>query len=206
MMRKDWRLSGSWSGMGVGLLAGLVILAQSACQPGGASTKSDDAAGNGASDAAVSAPPHLMASSPVEAGRYLVIVGGCNDCHTETFLQTGGDVPEQAWLAGSSLGWQGPWGTTYPPNLRLRVQEWTEDQFVQTLHERKALPPMPWSGVNRMSEQDARAVYQYIKSLGPIGNPAPVAVPPGQEPTTPYLSLVPIQPAASTSGAPGHQN
>ena len=202
MMKKEWRLSGSWSGVGVGLLAGLVILAQSACQPGGAETKSDDAAGN----VAVSTAPHLMAGSPVEAGRYLVTVAGCNDCHTETYLQTGGNVPEQEWLAGSSLGWRGPWGTTYPPNLRLRVQEWTEDQFVQTLRERKALPPMPWSNVNQMSEQDARAVYQYIKSLGPIGNPAPVAVPPDQEPTTPYLSLMPIEPGAAPSGAAGHQD
>jgi len=148
--------------------------------------------------------PHLMASSPIQAGRYLVIVGGCNDCHTETYLQTGGDVPEEAWLAGSSLGWRGPWGTTYPPNLRLRVQEWTEDAFVQTLHERKALPPMPWVNVNQMSEQDARAVYRYIRSLGPIGNPAPAAVPPDQEPTTPYLSLMPIQPGGAPGGSQDH--
>jgi len=201
-MKKDWRLDGSWSGLGGGLVAGLVILALSACQPGGAATKSDDPADG----AGVNAAPHLVASSPVEAGRYLVIVGGCNDCHTETYLQTGGDVPEEAWLAGSSLGWRGPWGTTYPPNLRLRVQEWTEDAFVQTIHERKALPPMPWVNVNQMSEQDARAVYRYIRSLGPIGKPAPLAVPPDQEPTTPYLSLMPIQPVAAQGVGAGHQD
>ncbi len=201
-MRHELRFPESWRGRGQGLLAGLVVLALSACQPGGASTKADDAASGSSGDL----PPHLMASSPVEAGRYLVIVGGCNDCHTETYLQTGGDVPEEAWLAGSSLGWRGPWGTTYPPNLRLRVQEWTEDAFVQTLHERKALPPMPWSNVNQMSEQDARAVYRYIRSLGPIGKPAPIAVPPDQEPTTPYLSLMPIQPGTPSGVASGHQN
>ena len=105
-------------------------------------------------------------------------------------------------------GWPAPcWvgvvrgGRPIPSNLRLRVQEWTEDAFVQTLHERKALPPMPWMNVNQMSEQDARAVYRYIRSLGATGQHVPAAVPPDQEPTTPYLSLIPIQPGAS-SGMP----
>jgi mono/diheme cytochrome c family protein len=166
--------------------------------------EASNSSGNLATGAAKDAPPHLVAASDIEAGRYLVIVGGCNDCHTETYLQTGGDVPEEDWLAGSMLGWRGPWGTTYPPNLRLRVQEWTEDVFVQTVHERKALPPMPWVNVNQMSEQDARAIYRYIRSLGPIGEQMPAPVPPDQEPTTPYLSLMPIQPGAS-SGTPAGQ-
>ena len=201
-MRQEGRISRSLRVLGPSLSAGLALFALSACQPGEAEMNSGDMGAAGSSIE----PPHLMASSPIQAGRYLVIVGGCNDCHTETYLQTGGDVPEEAWLAGSSLGWRGPWGTTYPPNLRLRVQEWTEDAFVQTLHERKALPPMPWMNVNQMSEQDARAVYRYIRSLGPIGNPAPAAVPPDQEPTTPYLSLMPIQPGSAPGGAQGHQN
>ncbi len=138
-----------------------------------------------------SAEPHVVANTPVEAGRYLVIIGGCNDCHTEGFLQTEGDVPEEEWLAGSAMGWRGPWGTTYAKNLRLRVQEITEDQWVSMLHTRTALPPMPWMNINQMSEADARALYQYIKSLGPKGDAMPTVVPPDQEPTTPYLSLEP---------------
>jgi len=192
MMIDDRRSPLPSSGMGHGFLAGLVLLALVGCQPGGASSNPGDAVGSAATDA----PPHLMASSDIEAGRYLVIIGGCNDCHTENYLQTEGDVPEEAWLAGSQLGWRGPWGTTYPPNLRLRVQEWTEDDFVQTLHERKTLPPMPWMNVNQMSEQDARAVYRYIRSLGPTGQHSPAAVPPDQEPTTPYLSLMPTMPGS----------
>jgi mono/diheme cytochrome c family protein len=139
--------------------------------------------------------PHIVASNPVEAGRYLAIVGGCNDCHTEGYLQNEGKIPEADWLAGSALGWRGPWGTTYPPNLRLRVQEITEDAWVTTLHTRTAMPPMPWMNVNQMAEEDARALYQYIRSLGAKGEPMPAAVPPDQEPTTPYLSLAPVMPA-----------
>lgn len=137
--------------------------------------------------------PHVMAGTPVDAGRYLVIMGGCNDCHTEGYMESSqGDIPEQSWLTGSIVGFRGPWGTTYPQNLRLRAQEWSEDVWVATVHTRKALPPMPWINVNQMSEQDARAVYRYIRSLGPAGEHKPAALPPDQEPQTPYISFAPL--------------
>ncbi len=139
-------------------------------------------------------PPHLVAASSVEAGRYLVIVAGCNDCHTDGYLGTEGDVPESDWLTGWSVGFRGPWGTTYPKNLRLTVERMSEDEWVTTLRERKALPPMPWMNINQLSESDARALYQYIRSLGPAGEAMPQPVPPDQEPSTPFISLVPVAP------------
>jgi len=114
--------------------------------------------------------PHVMSANQIEAGRYLAIVAGCNDCHTEGYLQSEGNIPEEDWFAGSSLGWQGPWGTTYPSNLRLAVQDYTEEDWVMIIHEREDLPPMPWMNVNQMSERDAKAIYHYIKSLGPKGD------------------------------------
>jgi len=145
-----------------------------------------------ASDASHEA--HTTADSPVEAGRYLAIVAGCNDCHTDGYLFNDGDVSETEWFLGSSLGWRGPWGTTYARNLRLTVSTLTEDAWVQMLRTRKGLPPMPWMNVNQMAEPDMRALYQYFQSLGPVGEQPPKPVPPGQEPTTPYLSLAPVEP------------
>ncbi|MGM0545631.1 MAG: c-type cytochrome [Bacteroidota bacterium] len=135
--------------------------------------------------------PHVQWDDPVEAGKYLVTIAGCNDCHTDGYLMTGGQIPEEDWLAGSAVGWQGPWGTTYPTNLRLRVQEWDEQTWVKTLKNRKDLPPMPWMNVNKMSEHDMRSIYAYIKSLGPMGEHMPVAIAPEVEPETPYLSMFP---------------
>lgn len=137
------------------------------------------------------ARPHVEAASAVEAGRYLAVVAGCNDCHTEGYLQAGGRVPEAEWLAGSGLGWRGPWGTTYAANLRLRVQQMSEDAWVHTLRSRHTNPPMPWMNVNQMSERDARALYRYIESMGPTGEPVPAYVPSGKEPATPFVSLEP---------------
>ena len=147
--------------------------------------------GAGAAAPAAARAAFVQASSPVEAGRYIAVVAGCNDCHTPGWDVTGGQIPERDWLIVTQLGWQGPWGTTYPRNLRLLVQNTTEDAFVETLHTRKALPPMPWMNVNRMSEQDARALYRFIHSLGPGGEPSPETVPPGQTPKTPYIVVAP---------------
>ncbi|MFC2094161.1 hypothetical protein ACFLSH_00900 [Bacteroidota bacterium] len=50
--------------------------------------------------------------------------------------------------------------TVYPPNLRLSVQEMTEEEWVMLLHEREDLPPMPWMNVNNISEEVANAIYK----------------------------------------------
>jgi mono/diheme cytochrome c family protein len=65
-----------------------------------------------------------------ERGRYLMISGGCNDCHTPGYMQTDGQVPEALWLTGDAVGFQGPWGTTYSSNLRLYAEQLTEAQWL----------------------------------------------------------------------------
>ena len=157
-----------------------VLLALAACGPGEPEPVADTSAG-----------PYVVAATPVDAGRYLAIVSGCNDCHTPGWLETGGKVTEDDWFTGSSLGWRGPWGTTYANNLRLSVQHLTEDDWVDYMHLRTDSPPMPWMNVNQMSEKDARAIYQYIASLGPKGADVPAALPPGAEPATPFILLEP---------------
>jgi mono/diheme cytochrome c family protein len=57
----------------------------------------------------------------IKRGRYLVETSGCNDCHTPGYAQNNGKVDEKLWLTGDKLGWAGPWGTTYPTNLRLLI-------------------------------------------------------------------------------------
>lgn len=142
------------------------------------------------SSVAESGDPHIHASSDIEAGRYLVKIGACNDCHTPGFAESP-NVPEEQWLTGVPMGWRGPWGTTYAANLRNSVQILSEDDWVMIVHTRTTNPPMPWSSLNSLSERDARAIYRYIRSLGPAGDPMPFYVPPDQEPTTPYLSMAP---------------
>jgi mono/diheme cytochrome c family protein len=134
----------------------------------------------------------------IERGRYLSAIAGCNDCHTPGYLLSDGQVDEALWLTGDNFGWRGPWGTTYPPNLRLVVDPLTEDQWVAKARTLRSRPPMPWYTLNQMAEADLRDLYRFIKGLGPVGEPAPAYVPPGQEPATPY-ALFPSATQAGTS-------
>ncbi|MDB4947567.1 MAG: hypothetical protein JWM27_216 [Gemmatimonadetes bacterium] len=159
------------------------------------------AGGPASPSAAPPASAYVHAASPVAAGRYLTIVGGCNDCHTERWGETDGKIPEAERLAGNPVGYRGPWGTTYAANLRMLTQRMTEDRWVQTLKTADGgdgSPPMPWMNTAQMSDRDLRAMYRYIRGLGPRGERMPRGVPPGQEPTTPYVSFTPVQPGGST--------
>jgi len=129
----------------------------------------------------------------VDRGRYLVVITGCNDCHTTGYLLSEGKTPENLWLTGDSFGWRGPWGTTYSPNLRNLIQTLTEEQWVSLGKNLKARPPMPWFNLNLMKDEDLIAIYQFIRHLGPGGQAAPAYVPPDKEPTGPY-ALFPPQP------------
>jgi hypothetical protein len=97
-------------------------------------------------------------------------------------------------LTGNDIGYRGPWGTSYAQNLRLSVQRLTEEQWVGMFRAGVGMPPMPWLNYTTMHESDLKAMYRFIRDLGPKGAPAPQAVPPGREPKTPYLLLTPLQP------------
>lgn len=127
------------------------------------------------------------ASAAVQRGRYLVQFGGCNDCHTSGYAQREGKVPDSEWLEGDAVGFTGPWGTTYPVNLRLTLSQMSEDVWVTYAHSLHARPPMPSFTLNIMKEQDLRDIYRFIRSLGPGGAPAPAYVPPGKKPAGPRV-------------------
>jgi mono/diheme cytochrome c family protein len=75
--------------------------------------------------------PASAQEASVEQGRYVAMTAGCNDCHTAGYGPAEGNIPETEWLKGDSMGWRGPWGTTYAVNLRLRLSEMSEDEWVE---------------------------------------------------------------------------
>jgi hypothetical protein len=144
--------------------------------------------------AATLAGPTLAQQADLARGRYVAIIGGCNDCHTAGFPQKGGQIPESEWLLGNAVGFRGPWGTSYPTNLRLSLAKMSEAQWVAYAKKLQVRPPMPWFNLNKMSEADLRAFYLFVKSLGAPGNPAPEGLPPNVEPKTPFVVFVPQPP------------
>ena len=149
------------------------------------------------------APAAASDAELIARGEYVVRMGGCNDCHTPGYADKSGGVPREQWLTGSPIGFSGPWGTTYPANLRLKTAGMDEAAWLKYSGELHTRPIMPDFQLRAMHEDDRRAVFRFIKSLGPTGQPAPAYLPPGQKPTAPYWNLVlppgapPQAPAAS---------
>jgi mono/diheme cytochrome c family protein len=175
------------------LLAALLLAACQAQAP---------AAGDRAVPAAAHADAATASADLVERGAYLAVTGGCNDCHTAGYPESGGQVPRERWLTGSPLGWQDPWGTTYAANLRLKAAGMDEAGWLHYTAELHARPPMPDFNVRAMSEDDRRALYRFIRALGPAGEPAPAYLPPGTDAPLPYVKWMLPPPAAAAASAP----
>jgi mono/diheme cytochrome c family protein len=124
-------------------------------------------------------------------GKTVSIIGGCHDCHTADYGEKGGVINPDTAMKGNPVGYQGPWGTTYAPNLRIVAAGVNEDDWVKYLQTFTAKPPMPFYNVHALDEIQMRSLHQYIVSLGEPGDPAPAYVPPGEKPKFPYAVFAP---------------
>jgi hypothetical protein len=94
-------------------------------------------------------------------------------------------------MAPDITAFKGPWGTSYAANLTpdsaTGIGTWTEEAFIKALRTGKHLgqengrpimPPMPWQLIGKMTDEDLRSVFAYLKSLPPISNRVPAPTPP----------------------------
>ena len=59
------------------------------------------------------------------------------------------------------MGFKGPWGTTYAANLRLRLADMDEAQWLDYSATLQTRPIMPDFAVRAMSAEDRRAIYRF---------------------------------------------
>jgi hypothetical protein len=69
--------------------------------------------------------------------------------------------------------------------MKTGIGGWPEEMFIKTLRtgkmmgmSRDILPPMPWQDIGKMTDDDLKAIFAYLKSLPPIENKVPEAIPP----------------------------
>lgn len=177
------------------LLASLLLVACNSPPPAASQIVAADLLAPAARDTDPPPEADLLAH-----GEYMTRIAGCNDCHTPGFAEAGGDLPKTQWLMGSPVGWHGPWGTTYAVNLRLKLQDMDEAAWIDYSSKLHTRPPMPDFAVRTMNERDCLAIYRFIRSLGPGGKPAPAYLPPGEQPTAPYVDFV-VPPAPAEAHA-----
>ena len=123
----------------------------------------------------------------LDRGRYVIEVMGCNDCHSPDYIVKRGNIPEQDWLVGNTLGFRSSNGTRYPTNLRLLVDHLTEEDWLTLARKMRKETPMADAMLPQTAESDLRAMYKYIKYLGPRGQKAPDSLPADVVPQTPYI-------------------
>jgi mono/diheme cytochrome c family protein len=149
--------------------------------------------------------------STVERGKYLVTIGGCNDCHTP--MKEGPKGPEwdmsrmlsghpedfkvdnvftgkEGFIAAKTgTAFTGGWGTSFAMNLTpdslTGIGTWTEEMFMKTIRTgkhwgvaRPIMPPMPWFNYGKMTDEDLKSVYAYLRTIPPIKNQPPAYRPP----------------------------
>jgi mono/diheme cytochrome c family protein len=128
------------------------------------------------------------AGPTVERGAYLVTaVAECADCHTERSM-VDGHFTGARLAGGTPFEVDGKLGMlVVPPNLTPdpktgRITAWTEDQFVARFRQGKLIPgsPMPWNAFARMTDDDLRAIYRYLRTVTPVEHdPGPSLRPKG---------------------------
>lgn len=117
--------------------------------------------------------------------------------HPESLQMPPAPAAQGPWIwsgAATNTAFAGPWGVSYATNLtpdeNTGIGVWSEDTFVKTLRTgrhwgvaRPILPPMPWQNYSRMSDEDLKAIYAYLRSIPSVHNRVPEAVvappPPG---------------------------
>lgn len=123
----------------------------------------------------------------IERGRHVIKTMGCNSCHTPDYMIKRSNIPEEDWLVGSTLGFRGSNGTAYPTNLRLLFNNMTEDEWLVLAKQMREDSPMAWIMLSKTVDQDLRAIYKFVKHLGPKGTPALSRLAAGVIPTTQYV-------------------
>jgi mono/diheme cytochrome c family protein len=120
--------------------------------------------------------------STIVYGEYLTnSVANCVGCHTKRDMMTGAFIAEKF---SGGLGFQSPHDpdkiTYFTPNLTPdkttgRITNWTQDQFIKRFHKGKLLQysEMPWNSFSKMSDNDLKAIYKYLRSLKPVKHEFP---------------------------------
>ncbi|MBC5782072.1 c-type cytochrome [Ramlibacter sp. USB13] len=148
------------------LVVGVLVLLAAAAL--GALVWSMNFGGERIRDGAPRTPP---AREQVARGAYLARAGNCMLCHTER----GG----AAYAGGRPL--ETPFGTVYASNItpdaETGIGTWSAAHFRRALHEgrsrdgRLLYPVFPYTHMTRVTEPDADALFDYLRSLPAVSRP-----------------------------------
>ncbi|WP_297112407.1 cytochrome c [uncultured Devosia sp.] len=122
----------------------------------------------------VAGPPReLDLVGDVARGDYLIRLGGCVACHTDT-------AAGRAYLSGGA-GLETPFGTFVPPNITsdsdAGIGDWTLAQFANAMSngmgpQGHLYPAFPYENYTLMSDQEIADLYAALMATAPVAEPA----------------------------------
>lgn len=115
--------------------------------------------------------PTITKTNPqIERGAYLVKMGDCMACHTNT--------AEKGQPFAGGLAMQTPFGKLYSPNITpdkdTGIGHWTEAQFIRAMKEGISekghyyYPAFPYLYFSRMPVEDIKAIKAYLDAIPPV--------------------------------------
>ena len=136
----------------------------------------------------------------VTRGKYLVTLGGCNDCHTPGYFFGKPDMAH--FLGGSEVGFEIPGlGVFHGPNLTsdqdTGLDKWSAEEIVTAITTgrrpdgRVLAPIMPWHAFANLTREDVLAITTFLKSLPPVKNKVPGPFGPSEKPTSFVMKIIP---------------
>jgi mono/diheme cytochrome c family protein len=122
-----------------------------------------------------SIPDNIVPDTSAQYGGYLInYVGNCGGCHTQRDMMTGAYIGEH--MAGGNEFDEN--GTKFiTPNLTTdsssRIFGWTYNNFKKRFRLGKlvANSPMPWDSYKRMTDDELKAIYNYLQTVKPAKLP-----------------------------------
>jgi len=140
--------------------------------------------------AALTSLPRAQAESQTDRGKYLVVLAGCNDCHTPGFFLGKPDMAR--YLGGSDVGFEIPGlgvfnGRNITPDKETGIGGWTDEQIAAAITTgkrsdgRQLAPIMNYASFTYMTKEDVAAIVAYLRSIPAVKNEVPGPFKPGEK-------------------------
>lgn len=127
-------------------------------------------------------PKSIQRDTTAVYGKYLAnSVANCRGCHTNRDMMTGAFTGE--YYAGG-LKFEVPTDSgmyslitpNLTPHATGRLNGWSQQQFIQRFRKGTYYKDshMPWGPFSRMSDNDLKAIWNYLQTLKPVENKVPI--------------------------------
>jgi len=112
-------------------------------------------------------PKTVDRDTTVAYGKYLAVdVAECNGCHTKRDLA--GKFTGEPFAGGNEI--EGFVTPNLTPDPSGRTYNWTQQNFIERFRMGKLYPnsPMPWNSFKRMTDDELKAIYKFLRSTKPV--------------------------------------